>query len=1651
MRTSLFDSSILATAQQAVEFVSNILESSTEYSVIGKDMEGKILLWNEGARRMYGYEAEEVVGKLNSDVLHTPEDVAAGKPHEIMDAALRDGKWEGVIGRVRKDGRRISARVVITPRNDSTGKPVGFLLISKDVSHEIRFAQEIRKTKLFDNAIVGNAKEAVDFIANILESSTEYSIIGKDLEGKILLWNEGARRLYGYEPEEVVGKANSAILHAPEDVASGKPRELLDAALRDGKWEGTIRRRRKNGEQFTARVVITPRLDSSRKAIGFLLISKDISDEIRLTEEVKATQFYTRSLIESNIDALMTTDPLGIISDVNQQMVALTGHSREELIGAPFKNFFTDPVRAEEGIRLVLREGRVTNYELTAKAKDGRVTVVSYNASTFRDAADKLQGVFAAARDITEQKKLEQQLRESEAYNRGLIEASVDGLITVDPSGTISDVNEQMCRMSGFSREELIGTPFADYFQDSERATAGVKETFEKGVVKEYVLTLARRSESPLRVSFNASVFRDPSGDVKGIFASARDITEQARLQSQLAEERGYNRGLIEASLDGLITVDPVLSITDVNETMCRMSGYSRAELLGTAFQQYFTDAKRAADGVRQTLDKGAVTNYELTLRRKDSQELLVSFNAAIFKDESGKVRGIFASARDITDQARLQTQLAEERAYNRGLIEASVDGLVTVNEEMVITDVNETMSQMAEKSRGQLIGSSFPDYFLERELAAEGVRLTFNKGSVTNYVLTLRAGAGKQIPVSFNAAVFRDPSGNVRGIFASARDITAQKQLEGQLQASQFYSRSLIESNIDALMTTDSLGIITDVNQQMVSLTGCTREELIGTPFKTHFTDPARAEDGIRLVLQKGKVTNYELTARSKNGKESVVSYNATTFYDQSGKLQGVFAAARDITEQKKLEQQLREQQAYNRGLIESSVDGLVTVDPAGIVSDVNEQMCRMTGYARTELIGSPFAGYFTDPERATEGVKQTFETGVVTEYALTLISRTRRHLQVSFNASVFRDPQGSVRGIFASARDITDRVRLEEKLREQQIYLRGLIESSVDGLITVDPTGFITDVNDQMCRMTGYAREELIGSIFKQYFTEPDRADLGVKRTLTEATVTNYELVLKSKTGRKATVSFNASIFRTPDGQVQGIFASARDISEQARLGLQLAEQQAYNRSLIEASADALFAIAPDGTITDVNEEATRLTGYSRKHLINSRFSEYFTEPELARAGVQQTLAEKRVISYELILITRYGRRIPVSFNAGVFTDGAGTALGILAGARDITAQKGMEKQLRDSQFYTRSLIESNIDALMTTDPLGIITDVNQQMEALTGGTRDELIGTPFKNYFTDPRAAEEGIRLVLRETRVTNYELTARSKSGRETVVSYNATTFNDQAGKLQGVFAAARDVTERKRFEQTLQEKNIELENASLAKDRFLASMSHELRTPLNAIIGFTGTLLMKLPGPLTDDQEKQLRTIQTSSRHLLSLINDLLDLAKIESGKVELNMETVNCRSIIEDVTTTLRPLAEAKNLNFEVAIPEDEVTIRTDRRSLTQILINLTNNAIKFTDKGTIRIELRWRHHNGDSLAEVTVADTGIGIRPEDQARLFQAFMQVDSSSTRAYEGTGLGLHVSQKLAGMIGGRVSFESEYGKGSRFTISVPAFEEVPRLVY
>lgn len=391
--------------------------------------------------------------------------------------------------------------------------------------------------KLFDTALVGkDAQSALDFISNLLQSSVDYSIIGKDLNDKILLWNEGAKRLFGYEPDEVIGKMNAATLRTPEDREANKPKEMMDTALKTGRWEGMVEAVKKNGERFPTETVETPYLDSAGKPIGFLIISRDISKELHLIDQFRETEFYTRSLIESSIDPLMTTDPFGNITDVNQQMEEITGYKRNELIGTPFKNYVTDPARAEEGIRRVLLEKKLINYELIVRARNGETTLVSYNATIFMDRKGKLQGVFAAARDISEYKKLEWQLHNEQNYTRSLIEATIDALSTIDSDGIITDVNQQMIFLTESSRNELIGTPFKRYFTDAKRAEEGVQLVLKEGHVRNYALMAIGKKGKETPVSYNAVTYYDQDGKLKGVFASARDITEQKIAEEKLKE-----------------------------------------------------------------------------------------------------------------------------------------------------------------------------------------------------------------------------------------------------------------------------------------------------------------------------------------------------------------------------------------------------------------------------------------------------------------------------------------------------------------------------------------------------------------------------------------------------------------------------------------------------------------------------------------------------------------------------------------------------------------------------------------------------------------------------------------------------------------------------------------------------------------------------------------------------------------------------------------------------------------------------------------------------------------------------------------------------------------------------------------------------------
>ncbi len=465
----------------------------------------------------------------------------------------------------------------------------------------------------------------------------------------------------------------------------------------------------------------------------------------------------------------------------------------------------------------------------------------------------------------------------------------------------------------------------------------------------------------------------------------------------------------------------------------------------------------------------------------------------------------------------------------------------------------------------------------------------------------------------------------------------------------------------------------------------------------------------------------------------------------------------------------------------------------------------------------------------------------------------------------------------------------------------------------------------------------------------------------------------------------------------------------------------------AILEAAPDEILGVDPNGQILLVNAQAERLFGYDRIELIGQPVEILVPEAfrELYCGQRARLLADADPRSGgEGVQLTGW-RKDRGEFPAEITLSAVRTEDGLMVAAsvRDVSDRKNAEAKFR-------WMIEVAPDAILGVDAAGIIELVNAQSERLFGYGRDDLMGQPVEVLIPT------GLRPVDAGQVGAGMEVSALHRDGTQIPVEVSLSALETAGGRL--TMAAVRDITDRRRFEELLREQNVELERVSRAKDNFLASMSHELRTPLNAIIGFTGTMLMKLPGPLNAEQEHQLRLVQTSGKHLLSIINDLLDLARIESGRVQVALEPVDCRAVAEAVALSLQPLAEAKAINVRIEGPDVPFVATADQRVLKQILINLVNNAIKFTDTGVVRICLIPPDRDGGM--RISVCDTGPGIPEQDLVRIFSAFERSASTAKNNDEGTGLGLHISQKLANLLGATLAVSSAVGEGSTFTVSL-----------
>jgi PAS domain S-box-containing protein len=652
-------------------------------------------------------------------------------------------------------------------------------------------------------------------------------------------------------------------------------------------------------------------------------------------------------------------------------------------------------------------------------------------------------------------------------------------------------------------------------------------------------------------------------------------------------------------------------------------------------------------------------------------------------------------------------------------------------------------------------------------------------------------------------------------------------------------------------------------------------------------------------------------------------------------------------------------------------------------------------------------------------------------------------------------RNESGEVRQILGIAHDVTERKHAEKALREsEEKFSKVFYASPIPLNINRLSDGRYVEVNDSFLKRLGFERDEVLGKTASEIGVAVQAADgeKMLQNLREQGSLRNYEVQFRTKSGEIGTALLFREVVELA-GEKYSIGMNL-DITERKRTEEALRESEARYRAVIENQSEFIVRWKPDGRRIFVNEAYRRYFKLTPEQDLSMSFMPLVAEEDRPAVGAKIT----RLISGDVRSERDIHRVIRPDGSLGwqewvdqAIYDERGQVVEIQSVGRDITERKQTQDALADSEAELRALFAAMNDVVLVIDCHGVYQKIAPTNPTLLYKPPEELLGKSLRDVFPAERA-ETFINTI---QQVVETQKTARIEYELE--IDGRAIWFDASISPMEAerILWIARDITDRKQAEERLRQLNEELEQrvakrteelaaamtraqeSDRLKSAFLATMSHELRTPLNSIIGFTGVILQGLAGPLNEEQTKQLNMTHASAHHLLALINDVLDLSKIEAGQLEIVKRPFDMRQAIENVLRVVQPLLQKKDLLLRTSIGSNVGIINQDRRRVEQVLINLVNNAIKFTERGEVNIECQIR----DGWLETCVRDTGMGIKPEDMHKLFKPFQQIETGLARSHEGTGLGLSICRYLVTAMGGEITVESQWGVGSTFTFTLP----------
>lgn len=1442
-------------------------------------------------------------------------------------------------------------------------------------------------------------------------------------------------------------------------------------------------------------------LDRANRELAALKVKLDREEQVSTQQQLQSEQLLRLFVEHAPVSVAMFDRDMRYLLVSHRWKVDHQLEEDRDIIGrSHYEVFPTIPDRWRQIHQQCLVGGKARSEEDYFVSSDGTVIWMQWEILPWYTGAGEVGGIIIFSQVTNDRKLARQALQESEANLKKAQEIAHLGHWEFNFATRQVYWSEELYRIHGLEPNQpiFVGEDGTGYIHPDDRAKHR-QEIVEKVAVRACFATDLRiiHSDGSTRfIETRGEPILDANNQPIGLRGTVQDITDRKRAELALRESEARFAAVFHSSPDAiLITRLSDGQILDVNTQFIQISGYTRSEAIGktTLELQVWCDTAERATVITHLESSHTLQNYECCFQRKSGETFCGLFSCQTIELDGQTC--VLSVVRDITDRKQAEEALRESEERLRVALEAARMGSWDWN---ILTDRivwSEGLERLMGLEPGTFDGSLetvtamiYPD---DRQRVVEAITRSVERDDDYDIEFRFVKPDGSIRWAAGKGKVLRDRSGRAVRMAGVDVDITDRKQAEISLQQALQELTHHVENSPLATIRWNREFRVESWSKQAEKIFGWKAEEVIGkTMYEWRFLfeeDLAYIERTAAQLLKGSSIVcqnrNYH-----KDGSVLYCEWYNSILLDEQGNLVSILSLAQDITDRKLAEIALKESETRFLELSEASpaniyiivrrVDGSIYFEHISraieIIHEIPfEQFLENAKTIEKCVHPEDFPGYLAQVRQSTENL-----TPFAYEWRIITPSGNIKWIQGNSRPKLRDNGEIAWYGVII---DITDRKQVEEALRESEERWYLAIEATNDGIWDDRLNNNQIFVSSRCMEMVGYEYEEI--DTFEKWSSYVHPEDLSRLRAASEAYLNRQtptftcEYRIQCKDGNYKWILGRAKAIWDETGTPVRIVGSISDITSRKQYQFwlerlneelerrvcqrteELARSERDLRTIFNNVYDALFIQDMDGVVLDVNDRAVELFHATREQLIGA------TIPDLAAPSVTpESIIEelKKLQAIETLQLESRGRRFSDNSTFDLEVSLRKVTLGdrnvFIAAVRDISDRKQAEMALRTSERRYATLAEVAPVAIFRFDTPPNCTYVSDRWSEMTGRPIESALGVGWMDAL-HPDARD----LLLRKWT----EGLDRSPPGNEIFNlsegrhlrpdgSINwfyvqvAKEF-DSDGNTIGYIGTLTDITQRKQYEEKLQQTNEDLIRANRLKDEFLATMSHELRTPLNAILGMTEGLLEGFLGELNDRQLRALKTIDVNGSRLLELINDILDITKIKSGQVELDRAPTIVSSLCQSSLLFVKEQALKKEIQLELKMSPNLPILFVDERRIRQVLVNLLNNAVKFTSNGgCVTLEVNYAPtpanlNNSDSPAEnvlrIAVIDTGIGIAPENINKLFQPFVQIDSALNRKYAGTGLGLALVKRIVELHGGKVEVTSQVGVGSCFAIEIP----------